>query len=58
MGRFVRTLTITYDLDIGFWEMPLFRGAVIRAMGAMADVLFHNHTDSDRLRYAYPLIQY
>ena len=38
-------------------EIPLFRGAVIGAM-EHSDVLFHNHEEGDRLRYAYPLVQY
>ena len=58
MGKFVRTLTITYDLDIDNWEVPLFRGAVVDAIGSSANLLFHNHTPDDGLRYSYPLIQY
>ncbi len=58
MGKFVRTLTITYDLELENWEVPLFRGAVVDAMGSAANMLFHNHTPDDRLRYSYPLIQY
>lgn len=58
MGKFVRTLTTIYDLEIGNWEVPLFRGAVVEATGEMVDRLFHNHTAEDKLRYAYPLIQY
>ena len=58
MGKFVRTLTITYDLDIENWEVPLFRGAVVDAIGSSVNMLFHNHTPDDGLRYSYPLIQY
>lgn len=58
MGKFVRTLTITYDLDIDNWEVPLFRGAVVDAIGSSVNLLFHNHTPDDGLRYSYPLIQY
>lgn len=58
MGKFVRTLTITYELEIDNWEVPLFRGAVVDAIGSAANMLFHNHTPEDGLRYAYPLIQY
>lgn len=57
MARYIRTLTIIYDIDIENWEIPLFRGAVIRAMGSAANILFHNHTGNE-LRYGYPLIQY
>ena len=42
MGKFVRTLTITYDLDIENWEVPLFRGAVVDAIGSSVNMLFHN----------------
>lgn len=56
MGKFVRTLTITYDLDIEHCEVPLFRGAVIQSLENKS-LLFHNH-QGDKLRYAYPLIQY
>lgn len=58
MGKFVRTLTITYDLDIENWEVPLFRGAVVDGIGTSANILFHNHTPDEGLRYSYPLIQY
>lgn len=58
MSKFVRTLTITYDLEIENWEVPLFRGAVVDGIGTSANMLFHNHTPEDGLRYSYPLIQY
>lgn len=58
MCKYIRTLTITFDFSIENWELPLFRGAVIDAIGAAADILFHNHSSADQLRYSYPLIQY
>ena len=58
MNKYVRTLTVTYDIDIENWEVPLFRGAVINAMGTSANMLFHNHIGDDEFRYRYPLVQY
>ena len=57
MSKYIRTLTITYDLPISQREIPLFRGAVIASL-EHKDVLFHNHTGEETLRYSYPLIQY
>ena len=58
MKNYVRTLTIFYDTEISSSEIPLFRGAIINAMGDKANLLFHNHADKDSFRYSYPLIQY
>lgn len=58
MNKYVRVLTVIYDLKIENWEIPLFRGAVINAMGDSANLLFHNHIGDDEFRYRYPLIQY
>lgn len=52
----VSSLIIQYANEIGFQDVPLFRGAVIASM-EKKNVLLHNHED-DRLRYSYPLIQY
>lgn len=57
-GKRIRVLTIRYTTDILYNEIPLFRGAVIAAMGDEANILFHNHIDDEKLRYSYPLIQY
>lgn len=57
MSNYIRTLTINYDLPITQREIPLFRGAVIASL-EHKDVLFHNHTGEETLRYSYPLIQY
>lgn len=52
----IKTLIIRFNTPIKRTEIPLFRGAVIAALPS-CNVLFHNH-DGDKLRYAYPLIQY
>ncbi len=53
----VNTLLIRFQNEIANNEVAMFRGAIINAVGN-SDVLFHNHTDDDGFRYAYPLIQY
>ena len=53
----MRTLRIRFKNEIAQWEVPLFRGAVISALGEDRDWLFHNH-DAEGFRYSYPLIQY
>ena len=58
MGKYIRTLTILTDGDIQYNEIPLFRGAVLKALGEKASLLYHNHTSEDTYRYAYPLVQY
>ena len=58
MAKFIRTLTVTFDTDISYKEIPLFRGAVLKSMGDKANLLYHNHTGAETFRYSYPLIQY
>lgn len=59
MGKYVRTLSVSYDTEISNWEIPLFRGAVVDAIGlSSSNILFHNHLSEDAFRYGYPLIQY
>lgn len=58
MKKYIRTLTIYFDTDISYKEIPLFRGAVLKSLGSKANLLFHNHTGEATFRYAYPLIQY
>ena len=58
MAKNIRTLTVIFDTEIRYKEIPLFRGAVINSMGDKANLLYHNHTGDDTLRYYYPLIQY
>lgn len=58
MAKYIRTLTVTYDTEICYKEIPLFRGAVLHSMGDRANLLYHNHIGEDSFRYSYPLIQY
>lgn len=58
MANYIRTLTVTFDTEISYKEIPLFRGAVINSMGDKANLLYHNHTGDETFRYSYPLIQY
>lgn len=53
----IKTLLVRFRNTISHQELECFRGAVISAM-KNANVLFHNHEEGGRLRYAYPLIQY
>lgn len=52
----VPTLDILFNATMRHSELPLFRGAVIKAL-PHDSVLFHNHL-GEGLRYGYPLIQY
>ena len=58
MGKYIRILTIFYDTEIGYKEIPLFRGAVLKSLSDKANVLYHNHIGDSTFRYSYPLIQY
>lgn len=58
MEKKVRVLSLSFDDDITYREVPLLRGAIISCVGRESDVLFHNHFDDARYRYSYPLIQY
>ncbi len=58
MEKQIRTLTVIFNSELQAWEIPLFRGAVVGAMGEKANLLFHNHLANEALRYSYPLIQY
>lgn len=58
MAKYIRVLTIIYNTDISYKEIPLFRGAVLNSMGNEANLLYHNHTGKTTFRYSYPLIQY
>jgi len=55
-----RILTILFDAEISFSEIPFFRGAVIQTLKQQqgdVNVLFHNH-NGQQFRFSYPLIQY
>lgn len=56
--KYIRTLTVTFDTEIEFKEIPLFRGAVLKSLGDKADLLYHNHSSDHTFRYSYPLVQY
>ena len=56
-SKTLKTLLIRFSNPISQVEVECFRGAVIHAMED-ANILFHNHLEDDKLRYAYPLIQY
>ena len=58
MAKNIRTLTVFYDTEISYKEIPFFRGAVLKSLGDKANVLYHNHTGEETFRYSYPLIQY
>lgn len=57
MQNGLRTLVIKFKNGLQPYETPLWRGAVIAAVGAEGHELFHNH-EGDSFRYRYPLIQY
>lgn len=57
-AKHIKVLTLRFNTAIANWEIPLFRGAVLNAIGSDVDILFHNHAEDDRFRYSYPLIQY
>ena len=50
------TIVIQFENEIDTTAIPFFRGAIIASLDEK-NILFHNH-DDDKLRYAYPLIQY
>lgn len=57
-----KILTILFDNELSYQEVPLFRGAIIQAArtainAESAHVLFHNHL-GEGFRFSYPLIQY
>lgn len=58
MQKHIKTLTIYFNTEITYSEIPLFRGAVLQALDHNAPLLFHNHTGADTFRFSYPLIQY
>lgn len=50
--------TAIFDQNISEEEIPLFRGAIIHMLDNRQNLLCHNHLDSDKFRYSYPLVQY
>lgn len=53
----VPVLIIRFGNTLSQEEIPYFRGAIINAVGKDDSLLFHNH-EGEKVRYAYPLIQY
>ncbi len=58
MTKNIHTLSVIFDTDISYSEIPFFRGAVLKSLGNDANVLFHNHIGDSSYRYSYPFIQY
>ncbi|MBQ6051546.1 MAG: hypothetical protein IJL35_13270 [Bacteroidaceae bacterium] len=58
MSKYVRILTVIFNTEISFKEIHLFRGAVLKALGNKANLLYHNHLSDNTFRYSYPLVQY
>ena len=53
----IRILQVVFDTEIKAFEIPAFRGAIIKKVG-LENILFHNHLDGNGFLYKYPLIQY
>ena len=53
----INVLTITFANNLNAYEVPWFRGAIVKALNDKL-LLFHNHPDDETFRYRYPLIQY
>lgn len=53
----LNTIIIKFSNAISYHEIPMFRGALIAAVGDNCSEFFHNH-NGDGYRYRYPLIQY
>jgi len=53
----IRILHVAFDTEIRGYEVPAFRGAVIKKVG-QDNTLFHNHIGESEFRYKYPVIQY
>lgn len=52
----IRVLQIEFEDEIAAYEIPFFRGAIVKIAGK-ENILFHNHKN-DKLLYKYSLIQY
>ena len=49
---YLNTLIIKFKEKITYGEIPLFRGAIINAVGEGSSVLFHNH-EGENFRYRF-----
>ena len=54
----IQVFLVKFQNEISSHEIPLFRGAILNALGDNAELLYHNHTSESTFRYSYPLIQY
>lgn len=53
----LRVLQVVFNTFIKNYEIPAFRGAIIKKAGR-DNILFHNHLSDEKFSYNYPLIQY
>lgn len=53
----VRVIKISFDTILKSFEVPAFRGAIVKLVG-QDQVAFHNHVGDEGLLYSYPIIQY
>ncbi|TFV94463.1 hypothetical protein E4S40_10605 [Algoriphagus kandeliae] len=53
----IRVVKISFNTPLKDSEIPAFRGAIVKLVGK-DHLIFHNHLDSHRYHYRYPLIQY
>lgn len=53
----INSLVVIFKNKISYREIPLFRGAIINAVGENVSELFHNH-NGEGFNYQYPMIQY
>lgn len=52
----LKTFILRFSTEISLREIPMLRGAIIKATDG-ENILFHNH-DGEKFRYSYPLVQY
>ncbi|MBK9639523.1 MAG: hypothetical protein IPO63_17595 [Bacteroidetes bacterium] len=57
MSKKLKTLLVVFDNEIKAYEIPAFRGAIIKKVG-FENMLFHNHKEDGSVIYQYPFIQY
>ena len=53
----IRVLQVVFDTEIKAYEIPAFRGAIVKKVG-LENILYHNHLNGNGFLYKYPLIQY
>jgi hypothetical protein len=57
VSKKIRILQVVFNSEIRAYEIPAFRGAIIKKVGKES-LLFHNHLNDNSFLYKYPLIQY